>query len=70
MSRRQVTTISVQVRLRIPPGSNAAEVLEVIRCAIKAYQKELAGEQPARPVASLDTNEMIVKLQEKKTTYL
>lgn len=66
MSRRSVTTITLQVRLRIPPGSNTAEVTEYIRNAIK----NSVFPDPATPLSALDTNSMIVKLEKKETTYL
>ena len=78
MSRRTVTTLSIQVRLRIPPGSNTAEVLEHVRAAIKMYKdSEIATGlgprrryQPSDPIAALDTDSMIVKLEKKETVYL
>ena len=66
MSRRSTTTISIQVRLRIPPGSNTAEVIEYVRNAIK----NSVFPNPATPLSSLDTNSMIVKLEKKETVYL
>jgi hypothetical protein len=67
MSRRSVTTITIQVRLRTPPGSNTAEVLEYVRNAMRSYK---GGGDPKEPINSLDTDSMIVKLERKETTYL
>ena len=67
MSKRQTTTISIEVRLRLPPGSNTAEVLQYVRDAIQSHK---GGGDPAEPINSLDTNEMIVKLKKKETVYL
>lgn len=78
MSRRSATTLSIQVRLRIPPGSNTAAVLEFVRRAIKAgknaeplvLQEEFPKETKPNPLHSLDTDSMIVKLEKKETVYL
>lgn len=67
MSRRSVTTLTIQVRLRTPPGSNTAEVLEYVRSAVQSYK---GGGDPAAPISSLDTDSMIVKLEKKETIYL
>jgi len=78
MSRRSYTTLTIQVRLRIPPGSNAKEVLEYVRGALQLHKKsrvETGTEDTPRykhdhPLASLDTDSMIVKLEKKETVYL
>ncbi len=67
MSRRSATTLSIEVRLRVPPGSNAAAVLEFMKIAINRLKdsKELA-----EPLASLDTDSMVVRVLKKETVYL
>lgn len=70
MSRRQVTTLSVEVRLRTPPGSNTAEVLTFIRNALEEAKSVGHSLAPANPVYTVDTKEMIVKLLKKETVYL
>lgn len=67
MSRRSVTTLTIQVRLRTPPGSNTAEVLEYVRAAVQSHK---GGGDPTAPISSLDTDSMIVKLEKKETIYL
>lgn len=78
MSKRTSTTLTIQVRLRIPPGSNTSEVLAFVRAAIIAHKDDetQTGLGPTRkyklgdPIASLDTDSMIVKLEKKETVYL
>lgn len=67
MSRRVATTLTIQVRLRVPPGSNAAQVLEYVRASI---QSRKGGGDPTEPINSLDTDSMIVRLEKKETAYL
>lgn len=67
MSKRTATTLTIQVRLRTPPGSNTAEVLEYVRGALYAYKATGSIQQP---VNSIDTDSMIVKLEKKETIYL
>ena len=67
MSKRTATTLTIQVRLRTPPGSNTAEVLDYIRRALCDHKtRELSSPQ----IRSLDTDSMIVKLEKKETVYL
>lgn len=67
MSRRSRTTLSIQVRIPVPPGSNAAEVIDYVRKSIQSYH---GGLDPQEPIASIQVEEMIVKLQKKETVYL
>ena len=67
MSRRSVTTIHARVSLRVPQGSNVAEVLEYIASALSSHK---GGSDPSLPISSIDTNSMIVKLEKKETSYL
>jgi len=66
MTRRSVTTLTVSVALRIPPGSNAKEVLGYITSALRANKPLTLN----APLASLDTDSMIVKIINRETTYL
>lgn len=78
MSKRTATTLTIQVRLRTPPGSNTSEVLEYVRAALQLHKSERinTGLGPVErythehPIASLDTDSMIVKLEKKETVYL
>lgn len=72
MSRRTSTTLSIQVRLRVPPGSNTAEVLAYLRGAIvdQVVRDNTIPHQLEKPIAALDTDSMIVKLERKETVYL
>ena len=70
MSRRSVTTLTIQVRLRTPPGSNTAEVLAFVRDAIEAKLELDRSLAPKAATSSLDLNSMIVKLERKETVYL
>lgn len=67
MSRRTATTLAVQVRLRIPPGSNMTEVLDYIRSALCSHK---TSGDPALPINSIDTDSLVVKLEKKETVYL
>lgn len=67
MSRRSATTLTIELRLRLPPGSNTAEILDYVRAAVGNWK---GGSDPVLPISSLDTNEMIVKLKKKETVYL
>lgn len=78
MSRRVATTLTIQVRLRTPPGSNTAEMLAYVRAALELHKSSEinTGLGPterykhSEPLASLDTASMIVKLEKKETVYL
>lgn len=78
MSKRTATTLTIQVRLRVPPGSNTAEVLDYVRAAIQRHKESevQTGDGPRpryetkEPIRSLDTDSMIVKLEKKETVYL
>lgn len=70
MTKRTSTTIVAQVRLRIPAGGNVNEAVEFIRTAINDRQDKLREFSPSAPMASLATQEVIVKLVERKTTYI
>lgn len=67
MSRRSVTNLTVQVRVRVPVGCTVPEVLEYIRAAIAFWKT--SGE-PGKPISSLDENSLVVKLEKKETVYL
>lgn len=77
MSRRSVTTIHARVTLRVPQGCTIEEVLGYIRTALSEYKSghiERAGEMVLRyplntPLASLDINSLLVKLEKKETIY-
>lgn len=68
MSRRSVTTIVASVKLRVPPGSSATEVMDFIARGLRAWK---AREYP-EPLkdAEVDTDSMIIKLEKKETVYL
>lgn len=77
MSKRTATTLTIQVRLRTPPGSNTTEVLEYVRGALQRHKfstNEGSEGNPryekGAPLRSLDTDSMIVKLEKKETVYL
>jgi len=78
MSRRVATTLTIQVRLRTPPGSNTVQVLDYIRGALVIHKSSqvntglgwTARYKNGDPLASLDTDSMIVKLEKKETVYL
>lgn len=67
MSKRSVTTLTVQVRIQTPVGSNTAEVLEYVRAALQSHK---GGGDPEEPINSINTDSMIVKLEKKETVYL
>lgn len=67
MSRRSVTTIHARISLRVPPGSNVAEVLDYIMAALSSHK---GGSDPSLPISSIDTNSMTVRLDKKETSYL
>lgn len=78
MSRRSVTTIVASVKLRVPPGSSAAAVVEHITRVLrerKSLEIPHKGEGGAiystidTSMSALDTDSMIVKLEKKETVY-
>jgi hypothetical protein len=72
MTRRSRTTISVTIRIPLPPGGNTAMALEFLRNAIKsattAAKTDTLG--PISPMASLQAEEVILTLGRRETVYL
>lgn len=67
MSSRQTTTIAVLVTMRLPVGVHAAEGIEYVKSAVKAY---VGGKDLSEPIAALIRDEIQVKLVRKETQYL
>jgi len=66
MSRKSRTTLYLRVKLPVPPGSNAQEVMQYVRTAIQGWK---GGGDPQDPIFSLQTEEMTVSLEKKETVY-
>jgi len=67
MTRRSATSLSFQIRLRLPPGGTTKQALEFIMSALCEHKARMNQQAP---LAALDTDSIVVKLQERKTTYL
>ena len=67
MSRRSVTTVVVGVKLRLPVGVSSKDLVNYIDLAIQQRKDSL---NPGLPIASLDTDSMLVKLSHKEIVYL
>ena len=64
MSRRQYTTLIVQVRIPVPAGKTQAQTLEWVKAQLTAEPDEL---QPYRAFVSKATQ---VRITGRETTYL
>ena len=60
MSRKVETVLTLSVRFKLPESSNTSQVIEFVRTAICSYGKDV----------SFIPDDLIVKLIEKKTTYV
>ena len=66
MSRRQRTTLILTVHIPVPLGLSQAGVIEDVHAAL---QRGL-GETRTIPTVNYATNEILVKLVRKETTYI
>lgn len=64
--RKVKTMLTLQVRVEIPKGSNAAEVMNYLRVAISSYGGGLA---PDNPFFDWTKDSVTVSLLKKETTY-
>lgn len=64
--RKVKTQLTLQVRVEVPKGSNAAEVMGYIRVAISSYG---GGLDPENPFFSWGKEDVTVSLLKKETTY-
>lgn len=67
MTRRSVTTVAIQVKMRLPPGVKPLEAVEYVKSAVKTWA---GGLDPQTPMFALQPEEVIVKLQARDTVYL
>lgn len=67
MSRRSATTLTIQLRLRVPPGSNAAQLVDYITRALRAHKTSgiFTG-----PISAIDLDSMQIKVAKRETVYL
>ena len=69
MSRKKQTTVTLEVRLTVPDGSNAAELMQYVRDAIKSHRGGLSPDEPIFNSPELDHDNFVVKLVRKETVY-
>lgn len=67
MSRRQRTTLVLQVRIPLPPGASAKAAIEFVVHALAAEKSATPVQQP---MASLQLPEIGVRLEKRETHYL
>jgi len=67
MSRRSRTTLTIQVRLPLPPGATQKAALAYVCEAIGLYKGQVPVEQPMR---SINIPEVQVKIVQRDTHYL
>jgi hypothetical protein len=70
MTRKSVTTLTLSVRMRLPPGATQSQAKEFLENAIEDRVKHEAAYTPALPIASLATQEIVIKTIAKTTAYL
>lgn len=67
MSKAQTTVVTLEIRVNLPKGSNAAMLMEYVGDAIQGWG---GGKAPDDPHFGLKRGEdFIVKLVKKETTY-
>jgi len=66
MSKKSSTTLTLSVRLRLPPGAKRQDAIDFLR---EAMVERRAGLLTARPMASIEMNEVIIKVLNSSTTY-
>ena len=67
MTRRSATTITVQLTLHVPAGSNVKQVLSYITSALRLHKTR--GELQD-PISALDLDSITLRIVERKTVYL
>ena len=67
MSRRNVTTLTIALQLRIPPGSNAAAVLKYIESALQAHKTR---EKLTDPISAIDLDSAKPRITKRETIYI
>lgn len=77
MTRRSATTLTIQLTLRIPPGSNAGQVLDFIKRALLNHKERVNAFDPGSfetvpkpPISAIDLDSLAMKLAKRETTYL
>lgn len=67
MSKRSRTTLTFSVRMPLPPGATAKDALAYVHSAITSWK---GGMDPAEPITSLQSNEVLIKIINRETVYL
>ena len=70
MSRRQFTTATFSVKMRLPAGAKVEAARDFLKDAIAVRKNTLAEHEPALPMASLEIHEVIITLTKRETQYL
>lgn len=66
MSRRSRTTLTLQIKLPLPPGATQKDALAYVENALHSHK---GGMDPAEPITSLQANEIQVKIAKRETQY-
>lgn len=67
VSRRSRTTLTLSVRLPIPVGAGAEDVLGFVRQALAQYKSSLPA---TASLSGLQVGEVLIKIEKKETVYL
>lgn len=69
MTKRTQTILTIQVKLDVPENSNAAQIMEYIRNAIRSHKGGMDPEHPLYDWPSIEHDDFTVKLVKKETLY-
>jgi len=67
MSRRSARTVTISVKFTLPPGASQKDAVTYVRAAVGGWK---GGMDPSTPIASISTNELLVKVIKSETIYL
>ena len=70
MSRRQFTTATFSVKMRLPAGAKVEAARAFLVAAIARYKGEMMDTYPGLPMSSLEIHEVIITLAKRETQYL
>lgn len=70
MSKRSRTTLTIQIKLSLPPGATQKDALAFVYSAIEHAKDEKVEHFKEEPLASLQINEVIIKIVARDTVYL
>jgi len=66
MSKKSSTTLTLSVRLRLPPGAKRQDAIDFLKDAMQGNKAALMQAAPMKP---LELNEVIIKVLNSSTTY-